>query len=1637
MMKTPLTLCVLMAILCLSNTIVVGQPESLNLSYGHEWMVDDATYVYIEVDQKGIYKISHHELINLGVQTESLHGGRLRLYNQGTEIPIYVSSDDLFQEGDYIMFYGKPSDGSLDALLYEDPEKQQLNPRYSLYDDTRTYFLSWEPKSNTPLRYHFIENNETGDRLPPIERFYIHHKSIEYHDFHFKPTHDGRNFVRYSSMDDGEGFGSRLSEITSMCVDLDHHTLPSIDPVVLLRFGTNVNSRNWQIDIEGIKQLNISQPGYGVVDIKESIDLDNNFDGCLNVSIRPLNSLEGKHSLSYVEIQYPRSFNFDGENSYEFFLQPSIIPRTLEISDFGTSDKSLLFNLDRQTIMESSRNQDLWRFVSDASFAKEQMILIDDELGYQEPIHMDLFKSNFSSVQSSDYLIITHRLLENAAKEYASYRASEEGGSFETALIFVEDLYHQFGYGKKGHPIAIRNYLRYLKDGNNLPSFIFLIGKGAEYAHVRSGADIANLVPTFGVPGSDNLLVAFDGNNYPEVPIGRLAATNPSEVHNYLDKVRLHENPIQEEQTLESQKWKKTIVHLSGGSADIQEVIFGYLQDMESVISNNRFGADVMTFRKTSADPIQSSRSQEIIDQINEGASVVSFFGHSAVGTFDFSLEDPSKYANKGKNPVILSLGCHSGNLHTPNRGISEEFTLQEDMGSIAFIASSGTAFITPQFHTGLSIYQLLGDEMYGERLGEILQKSLQSRSDETSLALQTLIQQLTLHGDPAYRFNAFKGPDFVVDDESVHINPTVVNSVHTSFSLTFDVVNIGATVEGPLQVKVSHQLPNGSIGNEELIIIPAPSFKSTINIDLDHPGFDAIGQNKILIEIDPNELIQERPADAAEINNDLINVNGEGYEFFIFGNGAKPTHPSPFCIVNKTEDFVLRSSLDNAFTVGAKFAIEIDTTELFNSPAKQRTEIQSTSSGLEWAPPLGPTNEQVYYWRIGLVTADGSVNPNTWRPSSFVYLEGSEPGWNQSHFYQWQKDEFNKIYLNPNRQFSYGDRVWDVRIKNELLDLNDYWVYINNSPWASLNAKQYAPAIAIFIWDSDNVLFQNSGSDFGSMPFSPDLFLYKMEDMKDRENIKLLLDKVPHGSRVFMHTILKDEESDLDPQSWLDDKSELGYDLFEVLEGYGATKARNLLDLGTVPYTFVFDKGIGPVVEDIATRIEETLDLSTTARSIWNEGYVRSVPIGPVDRWKRLLWSESKEANDETRLKVIGVDPYGNEVLLKEIQDDYSVNLTSINPAKYPALILQYETKDIQSKTSAQLNHWRILSTELPDAKLESSDISALVSDTIHSGEDLHIEYTLSNPSSKNLESVLVKYKLQSPDGESRTQLKRIDPVAGNERVKIDHIMSTDGLGGRYFLSIEVNPNQEVEESSFCNNFGLSELYIKEDNRNPILQVTFDGKMLENGAIVSENPSIIISLSDFDSRVLMDDPGLFDVRLLYPQVLERTIHDSDPDVTFMPATDLDNNIAQIIFKPTLSEHGTYTLQVRAEDPAGNPSGDQVYQVTFEVQNIPQKTFFHFLPNPMTDRAILEFNMDSEINPSLFDLFIYHADGRLVRTLDMADLNPQRGLNVYQFDATEQDGSPLINGVYFYKLITNLSEFSEVDTGRFMVLRKG
>lgn len=1612
----------------LGTAILLGQSD-----YGNSWINPSKDYYKFFVDKEGIYHIKIGDLKKAGMPTDQIKGLQIQLFSLGQEIPIRVSSENSLTDSDFIEFYGEANSGETDSFLYSNSEKDQLNPRFSLYSTKRPYYVSWsDAKSNK--RYKNIPNGLNTNNLPPLEEYYIHHETRIFGSFHFKPTHNGRDFIRYSNLDSGEGFGSELKTESEVVLPLSQRSPFGPNPKLIIRFGTNSYSRQLQIFVDDIPVKTVAQGGYGVLELEVKLDPEKLASDKVKIKIKALGESNEKHSLAFVELQYPRKYDFQGGSQFLFYEQGSIISRRIEIKNYG-GRKPVLYNLDELNFLHPEFFIGTAKFISPASLKTNRWIISDES----DILPIKVFeKRSFSSLElASDYLIISHPSLNNsgAIDDYANYRSSSEGGGYKVKIKYINDITDEFGYGIEGHPLGLINYFKYLESSNKLPKFIFLIGKGREYQELRVNNVTNNLVPTFGSPGSDNMLLSFT-NSYPNVAIGRLAAQSSLNVTDYLNKIRLQESPSNQTDPRIEEKWKKTIIHLSGGSSDIQLLLFNYLNEMAKVISFNKFSADVVTFRKISSDPLQKSLSEEILKNINLGASMVTFFGHSAVGTFDLSLENPAIYKNQGKNPVILSLGCYSGNIFTATPGISEEFVLQKNTGAIAFLASSGTAYISPQYELGMSIYNNWGGDMYGMAIGEVVKKTIESKTSNDHIANRTLLQQITLHGDPAYKLNSFRGPDYYIDPETVNISPQIINTTINRIEVKFDIINLGSSVAEPLDIEIIHLLPNGTEATREYASVSSQSYRTNVIFELVNPGSLAIGKNKLLVRLNHNKKSIEYPDPFAYNNNKIIDHNGEeGHDFLIVGSSAKPVSPQNFSIWNQNE-IVLKASINNPFLPLGKFLLQIDTSELFNSPILEQSFLTSNSSIIEWKPTIRKMTGVVYYWRISALSEEANTKASFWQTSSFIYDPTSETGWNQSHYFQWLKDEFYTIKLDSTRRFQFDKRVWDVRIKNELRDAQDYWVFVNNTPWASLNPKNLAPGLAIFIWQPNNQLFENKGRDFGSLAYSKDGFIYKMDKIADRKNIKLLLDAVPKGSKVFIHTILADEDSNIYTAQWASDKNILGYDLYEVLEAHGARKVRGLQLRGTVPYIFIFEKGVGAVIEDIANNIHETIDLSSKVTGVWEDGILNSVRIGPVDRWMRLVWEEQTESSDSSSIAIYGIRRNGKKEWIRSVEKNYNVNLTNIDPVQFPYLELSYMGKDKTNKTIPQLKKWQVLYKALPDVSFYTTTQSLQLPDTIAAGEDLIMPYKIANLSSSRMEEILVKYTLTSETNKKTFYSMRTVGLESFGTADVRHVIFTDGLTGKYEVEVELNAGQEQGESEYCNNFAYFSFYVIPDDRNPILDVTFDNRHIKNGALVRQNPLIKITLSDFGSKLLLNNSSDFDIKLYYPQLLVWKPRVGMPSVEFIAAQNIFENVAQFVLRPNLNMSGIYTLEVQAKDIAGNFAGSQAYRISFKVgDSFDSEEPFRIYPNPISDYAKIEYFLNSEILPEVFSLNIYSSSGVLVKSVKKEDFGGiLSGLNHYRWNGTDQSGKKLPHGIYFYELVTNIDTKASKKKGSLLLL---
>ena len=138
--------------------------------YGNEWIDYNKLYYKITIADDGIHRLTFDDLVAAGVPVNSIPGNKYMLFHHGREQSIYVENSGASQiePGEFIEFYGRRNDGTLDSALYISPNDQP-HKLYNLYSDSSVYFLTWETGSSNGKRMPFFQKTNTGGLTPSVE----------------------------------------------------------------------------------------------------------------------------------------------------------------------------------------------------------------------------------------------------------------------------------------------------------------------------------------------------------------------------------------------------------------------------------------------------------------------------------------------------------------------------------------------------------------------------------------------------------------------------------------------------------------------------------------------------------------------------------------------------------------------------------------------------------------------------------------------------------------------------------------------------------------------------------------------------------------------------------------------------------------------------------------------------------------------------------------------------------------------------------------------------------------------------------------------------------------------------------------------------------------------------------------------------------------------------------------------------------------------------------------------------------------------------------------------------------------------------------------------------------------------------
>ncbi len=1651
---------ILAFVLCIN----AGFAQMSNGNFGDEWINFDQSYFKIPVAEDGIYRISQATLAAAGIPVSQIATGNYQLFRLGEQVPIFVSAAGLLGASDYIEFYGKKNRSELDRHLFANPDEEMLNPDYSLVTDTMSYFLTWvSGTGNNSLRFDPVNNDLSNP--PPLEPFFWYDERQIFTNTHIKKreTTDGTSFSDYNET---EGFGSPFLLTTE-------HTIQPVNPVITgpastfrTNFATNLPAQlSHSIAITLNNGAPIYEENFNNVKLKKVTTPVTNslLSGDIAVKFTGTAGPNDRHSVGFISLRYPRSFDFGGATSFAFSVEASTEAKLLDIENFSDAmGAPVLYDLTNGLRIEAIIQSGRTRIVLPPSAMDRDLILFESNTAFTQINAVNETTFIDYTQDPATYLIISSARLSNSSQglnqvdAYANYRSSAVGGGFTTRVVEVEDLYNQYAYGVHRHPLSIKNFIQKVKTQWEDLSYLLIIGKGREYHTVRTPAQVAGaastlFVPTYGYPGSDNLLVSENGKRYPVVATGRIAATNAEDIAIYLKKVRDLEAVQQNSnQTIEERAWMKQILHLGGGGGGGErEVIRSHLERMEEIIENNTFGAEVTSVFKSSNDPVQQSKSEEIFDRINNGVSMITFFGHSGVGTFDFDIDNPDNYENYRKYPLMFSLGCYSGNIHTAARGISERFVYYEDRGAIGFGATTGLGYISGLNPFMSRFYELAGGTLYGQGMGDILRSTVETYNNANNITLGPLAQQFTLQGDPAVKLNPSEGADYVVDQESVNFNPSVINVQESSFGLEFSVLNIGKFVDDSINIVVEQEFPDGSRLVPVETKIKAPEFRKELQLSVPTYGNISIGLNKFYITVDSDNQVDELPAMSAESNNEL-RINGQrGINVFITGSGIEPAYPREYAIVDDIADFTLIARTLDPLAVAKNYLIEIDTTELFNSQSIKRTSVNQSGGLIKWQPDIDWQEEEVYYWRVSPDSVSTDISTN-WMNSSFVYLpeggNGKNEGWNHSHYYQLSDNQYDNLILEEgNRKMKFADNVRDVRIRNKIFDSSDRPRYFNNGQsWSSPFRWTVQAGLQVAIlngttaqyWlnppkDADGYGKYRSFGHTGRMVVFP----YKTNTAEERQDLlNLLVDTIPDGTYVVIYSVQRNVNADYSPELWAQDSVSLGYNLFSVLEEQGATDVRKLATRGSVPYVFSYKKGEGKISEGIAEDINDAIVVEQGLTGFWFEGTAASEAIGPAASWEQLEWKNDANSvnsqNDTTSISIFGLNSrLGIDSLIYENISQETFSINSIDADRFPYIRVVYNSSDVVDNTSATLDYWRVKYTGLPDAVINAASRFLVSADTITQGDVFSFEYDVENITKYDMDSLLIEYTVTDNNNNVVTWSKRESPLVALSTFPVTTTLDTRDLSGIQTLRIELNPEGDQPELNTANNFISFQFFIEGDQINPLMDVTFDGIHIMNGDVVSAKPEILVSLKDENQFLALSDTSHMRLLLTYPDNSTREILYDDPDLSFSPGINPKDK-AELRYSPTFTQDGIYSLLVQAEDVSGNASGELDYKTAFEV--VTKRAISNVLnyPNPFSTSTRFVYTLTGDVSPDTYKIQILTVSGKIVREITQDEIGPLRvGTHQtdYTWNGTDEYGGKLANGVYLYRMVTKNEDGSEYE----------
>lgn len=656
--------------------IIEEQENELALGRSIPWSPPNPAW-RLNVRQDGMYRLTYEVLEEAQVHVEGLDPSTFQMFHLGSEIAIEVDSisEDQFAPGDSIIFYGE-------ALKDKYTLDNAYWLTYGLAPGLRMEIVDGTPHSSLAAEAYpesiTVEENKNYINYIPAEDDFEHFLG----QFIYPPGYASRTITfNLDNLLDGSGI-LMLALLGYLNVPY-HHASITLNGVEL--------AADIQWDAFTWKNIEMNLPSGSLA------------EGTNTLIISTAN-LKDLFYIDFVSLEFPRSFvavndklsyHFEETGTWLFNLQNFT---STDLFLFDLSDPNLVKKFTNYSILTSDNTSTL-QFETEISSARGFWAGSSANFLTVESITQDVGSNWQSSANGADYIVITHQDFITQANLLADYRETQ---GLRTAVVNVQDIYDEFGYGITGsQPIRAFLSYAYAHWESPAPSYVVLIGDGHFDPKNYMGYGRQSFIPPYlamadpelGETAADNRYVAFIGEDiFPDMMLGRLAVNTTNEAQGFVDKI------IAYEETPEPADWKKQVLAVSDKYGTWP---FPYTSDELLRCCLPSSYEPVRVYLEVTHPDVSEARAA-IIAEINAGKILVNYIGHAAVSQWSapnpgmLNVQNISSLSNINKYPVILSMTCWDGYYVYPNptggfyEAMAEVYTKASNKGAVAAWSATG-----------------------------------------------------------------------------------------------------------------------------------------------------------------------------------------------------------------------------------------------------------------------------------------------------------------------------------------------------------------------------------------------------------------------------------------------------------------------------------------------------------------------------------------------------------------------------------------------------------------------------------------------------------------------------------------------------------------------------------------------------------------------------------------------------------------------------------------------------------------------------------------------------------------------------------------------------------------------------------